>query len=145
MQSRNIQTRTDSAAEATAGPTFPPPGWCFMLSVEPTLERTLRTSGAGAVAGRVVVLEVVVAVAAETEEAGRGARDTGGFFSGAVPAAEEDAVAGLAAVVRVREAVVVTVEAVLRVVVTFGLLESAEGREQLYRGGVITLLYCIQF
>lgn len=95
-----------------------------MLSVEPILERTLRTSGA--VAGRAVLREAVVAV---VEEAARGARGTGGFFSGPVPAAE-DGVAGLAAVVRVREAVVVVVEAVLRVVVVvLGLLESAKGRK----------------
>lgn len=94
-----------------------------MLSVEPILERTLRTSGA--VAGRAVLREAVVAV---VEEAARGARGTGGFFSGPVPAAE-DVVAGLAAVVRVREAVVVVVEAVLRVVVVLGLLESAKGRK----------------
>lgn len=94
-----------------------------MLSVEPILERTLRTSGA--VAGRAVLREAVVAV---VEEAARGARGTGGFFSGPVPVAE-DGVAGLAAVVRVREAVVVVVEAVLRVVVVLGLLESAKGRK----------------
>lgn len=93
-----------------------------MLSVEPTLERALRMSGAGAVLGRAAVFEVVVVV----EEAARGARGTGGFFSGTVPVVE-DGVAGLAAVVRAREAAVV--EAVLRVVVVvvvaLGLAEVA--------------------
>lgn len=83
-------------------------------------------SGAGAVPGRVVVFELVVVV----EETARGARGTGGFFSGTVPAVE-DGVAGLGAVVRVREAAVV--EAVLRVVVVvvvaLGLAEVA-GRER---------------
>lgn len=99
-----------------------------MLSVEPILERALRTSGAGAEAGRAVVFEVVVVV---LKEATRGARGTGGFFSGTVPAVE-DGVAGLADVVRAREAAVV--EAVLRVVlvvvvVTLGLAEVA-GRKR---------------
>lgn len=80
------------------GPTFPPPGWCFMLSVEPILERALRMSGGGAVPGRAVTLEVVVVVV--VEEIAREARGTGGFFSGTVPVVE-DCVASLAAVVRV--------------------------------------------
>lgn len=96
-----------------------------MLSVEPILERALRISGAGAVAGRAVVLEAVVAV---VEEAARGARGTGGFFSGAAPVLP-DGVAGLDAVVRAREAAVA--EAVLRVVavVVLDLVESAGRRE----------------
>lgn len=112
-----------AADEAAAGPTFPPPGWCFMLSVEPILERALRTSGAGAVLGRAVVLEVVVVVAV-VEEVVLVVRGTAGFFSGTVPLVE-DGVAGLAAVVRVRDAAVV--EAELRVVVVLGLVESAGG------------------
>lgn len=118
-----------AADEATVGPTFPPPGWCFMLSVEPILERTLRTSGAGAVPGRAAVLDVVVVVVvlAAVEEAGRGARGTEGFFSGTV-AVEDDGVVSLGAVVRVREAAAVETE--LRVVVVaLGLLESAGGRD----------------
>ena len=70
---------------------------------------------------------VVVEVA---EEAARGTRGTGGFFSGTEPVVEEG-VAGLAAVVRVREAAVV--ETVLRVVVVLGLVESAGGRGVLNR------------
>lgn len=93
-----------------------------MLSVEPILERAFRMSGAGAVPGRAVVLEVVV------EEVARAAR---GSFSGTVPAVE-DGVAGLAAVVRVRDAAVVEAElrlvVVVVVVVFLGLVESAEGR-----------------
>lgn len=95
-----------------------------MLSVEPILERTLRTSGAGAVPGRAAVLEEVVVVVAAVEVAARGARGTAGFFSDTVPEVE-DGVAGLAAVVRVREAVVVAAAPVLRVVVVLGLVESA--------------------
>lgn len=109
------------------GPTFPPPGWCFMLSVEPILERALRMSGAGAALGRAVVLE-----GAADEEAGRGVRGTVGFFSGAAPVVEEG-VAGLAAVVLVREAAVVAVEAVLRRVgalVALGLEGSAESESE---------------
>lgn len=117
--------RSEAADEARAAPTFPPPGWCFMLSVEPILERALRMSGAGAVLGRAVVLEVVVVVDV-VEEAALAVRGTAGFFSGAVPEVE-DAVAGLAAVVRVRDAAVVVTE--LRVVVVvLGLVESAGGR-----------------
>ena len=48
--------------------TRPPPGWYFMLSVEPILERTFFRSGVGALRGRLVL----------------GARGTGGFFSGTV-------------------------------------------------------------
>lgn len=91
------------------------------MSVEPILERAFRMSGAGAVPGRAVVLEVVV------EEVARAAR---GSFSGTVPAVE-DGVAGLAAVVRVRDAAVVEAElrlVVVVVVVFLGLVESAEGR-----------------
>lgn len=95
-----------------------------MLSVEPILERALRMSGAGAVLGRDVVLEVVVVVV--VEEVALAVRGTAGFFSGAVPEVE-GAVAGLAAVVRVRDAAVVVTE--LRVVVVvLGLVESAGGR-----------------
>ena len=98
-----------------------------MLSVEPILERTLRASAAGAVPGRVAVLEAAVAV---VEKAARGARGTVGFFSGTVP---EDGAAGLAAVSRVREALVVVVVVVvapaLRVVVVLGLVESAERKK----------------
>lgn len=94
-----------------------------MLSVEPILERALRMSGAGAVLGRDVVLEVVVVLV--VEEAARVARGTGGFFSGTVPVVEEG-VAGLAAAVRVRDAAVVKVELrAVVVVVVFGLVESA--------------------
>ncbi len=45
--------------------TLPPPGWYFMLSVEPILERTFFRSGSGVLVGRTF----------------RGARGTGGFFS----------------------------------------------------------------
>lgn len=117
--------RCTRADEAEAGPTFPPPGWCFMLSVEPILERTLRMSGAGAVPGRAVALEVVVVVV--EEEVVRAARGTAGFFSGTVPVVEEG-VAGLAAVVRVRDAAVVEAELRLVVVVVLGFVESAGGR-----------------
>lgn len=48
-----------------SGPTFPPPGWYFMLSVDPILERTFFRSGVGALIGLGF----------------RGARGTGGFFS----------------------------------------------------------------
>lgn len=96
-----------------------------MLSVEPILERALRMSGPGAVLGRAVVLEAAVVVEAVVEEAARETRGTGGFFSGTEPVVEEG-VAGLAAVVRVREAAVV--EAELRVVVVLGLVESTGGR-----------------
>lgn len=122
---RGLTADTNMLLNACVGeteePTFPPPGWCFMLSVEPILERTLRMSGAGAVAGRAVAFGAVVVV----EEAARGTRGTGGFFSGTVPAVE-DGVAGLAAVVRAREAAVVG--AVLRVVVVVvgGALGLAE-------------------
>lgn len=75
-------------------------------------------SGAGAVPGRAVVLEVVV------EEVARAAR---GSFSGTVPVVE-DGVAGLAAVVRVRDAAMVEAELRVVVVVVLGLVESAEGR-----------------
>lgn len=101
------------------GPTFPPPGWCFMLSVEPILERTLRMSGPGAVLG----LAVGLAVADVPEEVGLAVRGTEYFFSGPVPVVEDDA-ASLVVVVRVRKAAVV--EVALRVVVlVFGLLGSA--------------------
>lgn len=98
-----------------------------MLSVEPILERALRMSGAGAVLGRDVVLEAVVVVV--VEEGTRVARGTGGLFSGTVPVVEEG-VAGLAAVVRVRDAAVVEVElraAAAAAAVVFGLVESAKG------------------
>lgn len=79
-------------------------------------------SGAGAVLGRDVVLEAVVVVVDVVEEAALAVRGTAGFFSGAVPEVE-DAAAGLAAVVRVRDAAVVVTE--LRVVVVLGLVASA--------------------
>lgn len=83
-------------------------------------------SGAGAVLGRDVVLEAVVVVVDVVEEAALAVRGTAGFFSGAVPEVE-DAAAGLAAVVRVRDAAVVVTE--LRVVVVvLGLVASAGGR-----------------
>lgn len=81
-------------------------------------------SGAAAVPGRAVVLEVVVVVVV-VKEVARVARDTGGFFSGAVPVVE-DGVADLAAVVRVRDAAVVGAK--LLVVVVLGLVVSAERR-----------------
>lgn len=49
-------------------PTFPPPGWYLMLSMDPILERTFFRSGVGALIGRGV----------------RGARGTAGFFSRAL-------------------------------------------------------------
>ncbi len=98
-----------------------------MLSVEPILERALRMSGAGAVLGRAVVLEVVVVVDV-AEEVARAARGTGGFFSGAVAAVEEG-VAGLAAEVRVRAAAAVVAELRAAVVAVLGLVESAGGVE----------------
>lgn len=49
-------------------PTFPPPGWYLMLSMEPILERTFFRSGVGAL----MVREFL------------GARGTGGFFSSGV-------------------------------------------------------------
>lgn len=59
--------------------TFPPPGWCLMLSVEPILERTILISVAeaepGRGAGRAVALAVV--------ELGRDGRGAGGFLSAA--------------------------------------------------------------
>lgn len=104
-----------------------------MLSVEPILERALRMSGGpDAELGRAVVLEVAVVVEAVVEEAARGARGTGGFFSGTVPEVE-DGVAGLApaaAAVRVREAAVVVLRAVLVVVEVLGLVESGWHRER---------------
>ena len=109
------------------GPTFPPPGWCFMLSEEPILERALRTPAAGAVLGLAVGFKVAV-VEDVPEEVGFAVRGTEGFFSGTVPVVE-DGVAGLVVVVRLRKAAVV--EVVVRVVVIiFGLVESA-GDEKL--------------
>lgn len=102
-----------------------------MLSVEPILERAFRMSGAAAVPGRAAVLEVVVVV---VKEVARVARDTGGFFSGAVPVVE-DGVAGLAAVVRVRDAAAVGAK-LLVVVVVLGLVASAERRV------IQSLLHC---
>lgn len=58
--------------------TFPPPGWCLMLSVEPILERMFFISGAGAEAGRGAGRAVALALV----ELGRGTRGTGGFLSG---------------------------------------------------------------
>lgn len=96
-----------------------------MLSVEPILERALWISGAVAVAGRAVVLEVLAVVVVVVEKVALGARGTMGFLSVTAPAVvEEELVFGAA--VRVREAAVVA-EAELRiaVVVLLGLLESA--------------------
>lgn len=100
-----------------------------MLSVEPILERALWISGAVAVAGRAVVLEVLAVVVVAVEKVALGARGTMGFLSVTAPAVvEEELVFGAA--VRVREAAVVA-EAELRiavvvvVVVLLGLLESA--------------------
>lgn len=76
-----------------------------MLSVEPILERAFRMSGAAAVPGRDGALEA------------------------AALAAVEDGVAGLAAVVRVRDAAVVETElraAAAVVVEVLGLVESTE-------------------
>lgn len=95
--------------------TFPPPGWCFMLSVEPILERTFRMSGA--VPGRLVVVFVVVVVLV-VEEVARGVRGAAGFFSA------DEGVAGLDVVVRGRGAAVVVV--VVRGVVVLGLVASVE-------------------
>lgn len=99
--------------------TLPPPGWCLMLSVEPILGRIFLTSGAGTVAGRLLVLVVVLVVV--VEELARGARGTGGFFSGTVLVVLLVAVVGL--VVRVRVAVLLVMVDDL-VVVDFGLVES---------------------
>lgn len=114
---------------AVTGHTFPPPGWCFMLSVEPIFERAFRKSGA--VPGRAALFEaIVVAVALVVEEEVRVVRDMAGFFSAAVPAVEEG-VAGLAAAVRVREVEVVETELLAAAVVAalvLGLVESAERR-----------------
>lgn len=53
---------------STVNPTFPPPGWYLMLSMEPILERTFFRSGVGALMEREFL----------------GARGTGGFFSSGV-------------------------------------------------------------
>lgn len=62
--------------------TFPPPGWCLMLSVDPILERTFRISGAVVVRVEGIRAVAVVAVV----EVGRGVLGAPGFFS---PADEE--------------------------------------------------------
>lgn len=98
--------------------TFPPPGWCFMLSVDPILERTFRMSGAVVV--RVVLVRAVVVVV--VVEAGRGVRGAAGFFSPAV----EETVLGLVAVGRGRAAAALEAAGVVRVVVGLGLAESVE-------------------
>lgn len=111
---------------AVTGRTFPPPGWCFMLSVEPIFERAFRMSGA--VPGRAAVFEaVVVALAVVVEEEVRAVRDMAAFFSTPVPAVEEG-VAGLAVAVRVREAEVVETELLAVAVVVLGLVESTVWR-----------------
>lgn len=114
---------------AVTGRTFPPPGWCFMLSVEPIFERAFRMSGA--VPGRAAAFEaVVVALAVVVEEEVRAVRDVAAFFSVPVPAVEEG-VAGLAVAVRVREAEVMEAEllaAVVAAAAVLGLVESAERR-----------------
>lgn len=101
--------------------TFPPPGWYFMLSVEPILERTLRMSGAGAVLGREVVPEALT-LPQVVLEVGWGTRGPGGFFSGTV---EEGAVAGLVVVGRTRGVALVVLAMELRVVLVRGRVESA--------------------
>lgn len=73
------------APETTARPTFPPPGWCFMFSVDPILERGLRMSGAVAEPGRAAGFE---AVAVAVEAGARGGRGTGGFLSCTAPMVE---------------------------------------------------------
>lgn len=77
-----------------------------MLSVEPTLDWTLRMLGARAEPGRAVVLEVEVVLVAVVDEAALEVRGTGAFFSGAAAEVEEDDVAGLAAGGRGRGAAV---------------------------------------
>lgn len=94
-----------------------------MLSVEPILERTFLTSGAGAVAGRVLVLAVVEVVV----ELALGARGTGGFLSGTVPVVLLVVVVGL--VVRVR-AVVLLVMVDGLAVADLGLLGSVVVNKQ---------------
>lgn len=97
-----------------------------MLSVEPIFERTLRMSGAGAVPGRAAGLVAVLVVVDVIDEVGRVVRGTRGFFS--VVTVVEDGAAGLAAVVRVRDAVVVEDALLEAVVVVFSLVESAGGK-----------------
>lgn len=99
--------------------TFPPPGWCLMLSVDPILERALRMSGAVVV--RVVALREVVDVVAVVE-VGRGVRGAAGFFS----PADEEGTLGLVAVGRGRAVVVLEVVEVVRAVLSLGLVESVE-------------------
>lgn len=101
-------------------PTFPPPGWYFMLSVEPILERTLRMSGAGAVPGREVV-RVALALPVGVVAVGRGTRGTCGFFSDTV----EEEGAGLVVEGRTRGVALVVLAIELRVVLVRGRVESA--------------------
>lgn len=91
-----------------------------MLSVEPILERTFLTSEVGAVAGRLLVLAVVLAVVVVVELA-RVARGTGGFLSGTVLVVLLVAMVGL--VVRVRGAVLFVIVDGLAVI-DLGLVES---------------------
>lgn len=95
-----------------------------MLSVEPILERALRTSGAAAEPGRAAGLDAAAVV---VEAGARGARGTGGFFSCAAPVVEEEGAGGLAAGGRVRGAAAEVEAAVRVVVVVLGLAESAGG------------------
>lgn len=81
-------------------------------------------SGSGAVPGRAVGLGVALAVVVAV---GRWVRGPRGFFSAAVAVAE-DSVAGLVAVVRVRDAAVVEVVLLEVVEVVLGLVESAGGK-----------------
>lgn len=51
-----VKKKNENKGKATskltkAGPTFPPPGWWFMLSVGPILELAFLMSGAVAVPG----------------------------------------------------------------------------------------------
>lgn len=89
-----------------------------MLSIETILERTFLTSGARAVAGRLLVLVVVLVVVVELA---RGARGTGGFLSGTVLVVLLVVLEGL--LVRVRVALLLVMVDGLAVV-DLGLVES---------------------
>lgn len=113
--------------------TFPPPGWCLMLSVEPIFERAFRMSGA--VPGRLLVLVVaaVPVAAVVLEEEVRAVRAVVVFFSAAA-VEEEEGVAGLAvALVLVRDAEGVETEdlaAAVEELLVLGLAESAGRRRR---------------
>lgn len=64
----------------TVGHTFAPTV-CFVLLVEPILERTLELLEAGAVLGRPVGFEALVAVVDVPDVVGRGLWGTESFFS----------------------------------------------------------------